>query len=774
MRGRAEVQHETGPVGGVVAPAAVTSPTLIEGLFAQQATGVAEIDLYAGRALRFNPCLSGMLGYDARHPYARQLVLLAGSEAHNALRPPDVQVRRHDGGFIRVRLASLSAGPGVALLIVAATGDRSTDAERTARDYRDIYENVSEGIYRSSLDGRQVSANPALVRLNGYATEMEMLAAVGDIGAEWYVDPNRRAEFARLLEENGRIENFVSEIYRHRTRERILDQRECPSGAGPRDRRAAVLRGHDPRRHRDGAAAPGGAAAAHDHRDDRRRRDHRRRRRPDPDGEPRGRAAVRLVGGRAGRQAARHPARRARRHATASRRSRRTPRARAAAGWQHLRRRHRAGRGGRRGGAHDDLLRARRHHAGALRGRAARRQGGGRARQPRQVRLLGDDEPRAAHAAERGDRHGRPAARRHAGRGRPAPRRDAARGRRPPGAGHQQRPRLQQARSRPHGVRGHRVRAGGRGAWRARPLGATRPRPRHRPRRLARARRAGPRRRRSGPAAPGADQPDRQRHQVHRTRRRLGGSRGGASVGRRAGHRAGGRRARHRRRHRRGADPGPVQGFHPARPLGLAPLRRHRARSRDQQPPGRRHGRQHRRQQPARSRQLVPFHRAAAPGRGPGPGAEPAAAAGLAAAGGRRRRHQPLAAVPPGRGARRACGGGRRRGGGAGRAASGARCRRRVRCRVDRPPDAGHRRPDARRRAARRPDARRHAAGAGERRRARQRRPHRRGRDLRPRARQAGARPTCWCTRCAAAPHRSRARRPPPRIVRRCRTRCMC
>jgi PAS domain S-box-containing protein len=88
-------------------------------------------------------------------------------------------------------------------------------------EYRLLFDRVPLGIYRSSLDGRQLRANPTLVKLNGYETEAEMLAAVHDIASEWYVDPNRRAEFRRLLAEHGQVANFESEIYRHKTRERI-------------------------------------------------------------------------------------------------------------------------------------------------------------------------------------------------------------------------------------------------------------------------------------------------------------------------------------------------------------------------------------------------------------------------------------------------------------------------------------------------------------------------------------------------------------------------
>ncbi|BCH25801.1 putative bifunctional diguanylate cyclase/phosphodiesterase [Mesorhizobium sp. L-8-3] len=109
--------------------------------------------------------------------------------------------------------------------LVALAALRYRRLYRAARAGRarlaDLIDNLSEGIYTSSLDGRQLSANKALVQLNGYSSEREMLARVKDIGTEWYVDPSRRAAFRDALERDGRVEDFVSEIYRHKTRERI-------------------------------------------------------------------------------------------------------------------------------------------------------------------------------------------------------------------------------------------------------------------------------------------------------------------------------------------------------------------------------------------------------------------------------------------------------------------------------------------------------------------------------------------------------------------------
>jgi len=92
----------------------------------------------------------------------------------------------------------------------------------TERRHNDeLIENLSEGIYRSSPDGQQLAANRALVRLNGYDSQAEMLAGVKDIGTEWYVEPGRRDQFQEILRRDGKVENFVSEIYRHKSRERI-------------------------------------------------------------------------------------------------------------------------------------------------------------------------------------------------------------------------------------------------------------------------------------------------------------------------------------------------------------------------------------------------------------------------------------------------------------------------------------------------------------------------------------------------------------------------
>jgi diguanylate cyclase (GGDEF)-like protein/PAS domain S-box-containing protein len=119
-------------------------------------------------------------------------------------------------------LLALSILTAVGFAAFALQRHHAVRAARAAENsFKDLYDNISEGVFRSTLGGRMISANPALVRLNGYETEEELIRCCNDIAREWYVDPNRRAEIHEMLLKDGQVTGVVSEIYRHNTRERI-------------------------------------------------------------------------------------------------------------------------------------------------------------------------------------------------------------------------------------------------------------------------------------------------------------------------------------------------------------------------------------------------------------------------------------------------------------------------------------------------------------------------------------------------------------------------
>ncbi len=84
-----------------------------------------------------------------------------------------------------------------------------------------LFELLPIGAYRSSLDGNIYQANRALLRINGYDDEAQYKADAKVMGADSYVQPRRREEFKRLMDQYGHVSDFVSETYRLRTGERI-------------------------------------------------------------------------------------------------------------------------------------------------------------------------------------------------------------------------------------------------------------------------------------------------------------------------------------------------------------------------------------------------------------------------------------------------------------------------------------------------------------------------------------------------------------------------
>ncbi len=78
--------------------------------------------------------------------------------------------------------------------------------------YRGIFENATEGIFQSTLEGRLLNANPALARMLGYETAQALKSSITDAGRQLYVNPARRRELKRLLEEEGSVQGFQAEL----------------------------------------------------------------------------------------------------------------------------------------------------------------------------------------------------------------------------------------------------------------------------------------------------------------------------------------------------------------------------------------------------------------------------------------------------------------------------------------------------------------------------------------------------------------------------------
>ena len=83
-------------------------------------------------------------------------------------------------------------------------------SEIAEEKYRSIFENVQEGIFQSTEDGRFISANPKLAQIYGFDSSNELIASFSNIAHDVYAEPSRREEFMHLMTGNDVIHNFES------------------------------------------------------------------------------------------------------------------------------------------------------------------------------------------------------------------------------------------------------------------------------------------------------------------------------------------------------------------------------------------------------------------------------------------------------------------------------------------------------------------------------------------------------------------------------------
>ena len=77
--------------------------------------------------------------------------------------------------------------------------------ERSEANFRSMYENAVEGVFQCTLDGRLLSANPALVKLLGYESPQHLLAAIPNIFQLCLTDRALTRTIRQQLQTEGRI-----------------------------------------------------------------------------------------------------------------------------------------------------------------------------------------------------------------------------------------------------------------------------------------------------------------------------------------------------------------------------------------------------------------------------------------------------------------------------------------------------------------------------------------------------------------------------------------
>ncbi|HBN75016.1 MAG TPA: hypothetical protein DD473_04205 [Planctomycetaceae bacterium] len=75
-------------------------------------------------------------------------------------------------------------------------------------NYRSIFENAIEGIYRSTFSGKLLEANPALANMLGYSSVIELMEDTQDICSQYYVDPDSRKVLLERLKQDGSVKEY--------------------------------------------------------------------------------------------------------------------------------------------------------------------------------------------------------------------------------------------------------------------------------------------------------------------------------------------------------------------------------------------------------------------------------------------------------------------------------------------------------------------------------------------------------------------------------------
>ncbi len=100
---------------------------------------------------------------------------------------------------------------GVASLVEDITARQTVEKalKESEERFKSIYENATIGIYRSSPEGEMIMANPALIKMLGFTSFVE-LKSRGSV-EKGFVNPSSRKRFKQKLESKGEVFNWEDE-----------------------------------------------------------------------------------------------------------------------------------------------------------------------------------------------------------------------------------------------------------------------------------------------------------------------------------------------------------------------------------------------------------------------------------------------------------------------------------------------------------------------------------------------------------------------------------
>jgi PAS domain S-box-containing protein len=167
------------------------------------------------------------------HPDDRAMV---GSETQKAIETADPNFNRQvehriiyaDGGvgYISVHWFIIKDNQGRTVKTYGVNQDitERKQAEQALREseakYRSLFENVPDGVCRTTPEGKVIAVNPALVKILDYDSMDDLLKT--DVGQDWWVDPQERESWKRELEKSGELSNYEIRIKTKHNKELVI------------------------------------------------------------------------------------------------------------------------------------------------------------------------------------------------------------------------------------------------------------------------------------------------------------------------------------------------------------------------------------------------------------------------------------------------------------------------------------------------------------------------------------------------------------------------
>ncbi len=228
-------------------------------LFEAAQDGILLLDAGTGEITDANPIIEAILGYSRTELIGKKLWeidafkdLTANQAAFTLLqkkryfRNDDLAIRTKDGQWRNIEFVSNVYQAGRQKTIQCNFRDITesrlavTSLVESEERYRDLFDNASLGIFKTSANGRIISVNPAFARMFGYGSPEEFKSLVRN-AADVFVDPQRRAEIIRLQAEHPELTGFEN-LYRRKDGSTFIGSLTVRQVTG-RDGREALFEG---------------------------------------------------------------------------------------------------------------------------------------------------------------------------------------------------------------------------------------------------------------------------------------------------------------------------------------------------------------------------------------------------------------------------------------------------------------------------------------------------------------------------------------------------